>query len=235
MAIELITQVWCDAHLQSPEGEERVDGTTIPPVTMPDGTQRVMDLCEACKKEISYGLLLDLLEMWGREPDHVAPMKQRGRKSESMPPDQLHEPCRWCTRRFVSVRGRRRHEQMMHVEAFEKAEAEALGLTLDEEPEEEPEVEVVPITVTDELFQDSGWLVFHDDDATVVAIRDRAWDQEPAGWSTERVRDHAINNGLGSKVEFRYACDYQGCDKWYGTYPGLRSHKSRSHKEATAN
>lgn len=124
MAIILIKI--CDSHMQA--HEEEVPGLTIPPVTLTDGKQKVLDLCEDCLKSITYGLLLDLAELVGRDTDAEDPRASKATNSRQPIPEELRSQCRFCDRNDFKMQGRKMHERRTHTAELEALEAQEEAL-----------------------------------------------------------------------------------------------------------
>jgi hypothetical protein len=131
MSIELIFQRNCDLHAQA---DQKVDGETIPPVTLPNGKQKVLELCAVCQKEIGYSHLIDLAVLVGRDPE-ADPTKQkaksaaaRSHRAKPAPEGFPEEACPYCDNVYTNERAKQSvamHITRSHPE--EKAAAAAAG------------------------------------------------------------------------------------------------------------
>ena len=122
MAIKLV-QI-CDGHMNATQDE--VPGETIPPVTMPNGKRKVLDLCGECRETVHYNLLIDLLEEFGRDADADKRVSRATPQKQDIPPEERSQ-CRFCDRNDFRTQGRKMHERRSHVQelaALEREEAE---------------------------------------------------------------------------------------------------------------
>lgn len=148
MSKELITNILCDNH-----GDERVDGAqTIPPITLPNGKQKVVDLCIPCFHVITYKNLVDLAIEVGETVEDSRQSRVQMDKTPTI-------PCRidGCGRMFGSNQGRVMHERRSHPDEYE-ALVEA-DLDADEEPE--PEGDMFTCADCDRVFSTKSGLGRH--------------------------------------------------------------------------
>ena len=97
MAQRIVT--YCDRHLDEDGDGEQVDATSV--VITLDGTERVIDLCPDCDKEM-LGELRALLDDAGRRTDGLPTKPRRGRPPKLDPlTGQREQPPRARTSRAV--------------------------------------------------------------------------------------------------------------------------------------
>jgi len=149
----------CDGHMNATE--EEVEGETIPPVTLPNGKRKVIDLCGECRGTVHYNLLIELLMEFGRDADTERRVSRATPVKEDIPPEE-RDKCRFCDRDDFRTQGRKMHERRSHIQELadlERREAEGKGDIV--VPDSPAALDDTYCSVCDQTFSTPGNLESH--------------------------------------------------------------------------